>query len=137
MKHKHIVLADSTRNTKINHIRTRKTKTHWSKCGNLVLISKCNCGKKFKVRATKFNQNGESARNKMLTPFNECSEVAHAFKKVSHHRGLMYRSQTNYLVKYIKHFYGNKLFRETADLPNYHLSKVLNGLKLPNIYRVK
>lgn len=134
MKYRNVVLADSTRNTRINHIKTRKTKTHWSKCGNLILISKCNCETKYKIQSTKFNQTGESARKEIITSFNECIGNKHAFRKVQHYRGLMYRSQTNYLVKYIKYFHRNKLVGGNADLPNYHLSRVLKNLKLPKIY---
>lgn len=55
LKNPNVVLADSTKNTKINHITTRKTRIEWDKRGNIILFSKCQCGEKYKIDATGFN----------------------------------------------------------------------------------
>ena len=72
-KHGNITLAESTRNSKINHIRTRKTNTEWSKKGNLILISRCVCGEKHKIAHTKFRENGEQAHERIHTTVTKCS----------------------------------------------------------------
>lgn len=126
-----IILADSTKNTKINYINTRKTKIPWENRSNVIAISKCVCGLKFKIHSTRFNQTAGMMRDEILTVFDKCNSERHAFKKVKFHRGLAYNKQSQYLLKYIKYFYTGKLTNIRSDLPNYHLAKILKGVKIP------
>lgn len=131
-----IVLADSTKNTKINFITTRKTKIPYGKRSNLIVMSKCICGRKHKIHTTGFNQTGEMVRDFFLTKYKKCTGELHAFRKVKYQRGLAYGSQTKYLLKYIKHFYRGKLINITADLPNYHLIRALKKINMPDKIRL-
>lgn len=64
------------------------------------------CGTKFKKKdATRFNESGEMTRNRLQTSFNRCNNT-HAFTEFRYIRGLAYGSQTKYLLKYIKHYFG-------------------------------
>lgn len=130
-KNPDIILADSTKNTKINHITTRKTRIPWQKRSNIILMAKCNCGAKYKVDATKFNENGEIAQKRLSTSILRCYNNTHAYTKFEYVRGLAYGKQTKYLLKYVKFYYGGKLDNIQADLPNYHLIKLLDKAKIP------
>lgn len=126
-----VVLADSTKNTKINQVRTRKSPIHWRHKTNLILISRCTCEEKFKIQATTFNQTGEMLRVKMITERTKCHNGQHAFRKTIVHRGLAYGKQTTYLLKYLKMFFAGKTIDDKLFLPNYHLAKAMKYATIP------
>lgn len=128
---RNFTLADSTKNTEVGSITTRKTKTPWGDRSNVILISRCVCKQKYKVHATQHNETASMTAEKLVTTFGKCDGTKHAFKTVKFHRGLSYVKQTKFLVKYIKYFYNGRLINTGYDLPNYHLSKVLKGVKIP------
>lgn len=124
LKHRNITLADSTRNTKVNSVTTRKDVVPWERKSNLILVSKCQCGRKHKAEATEFNQTGEMLKKRMVTAFEHCQSGLHAFKKIRAYGGLAYSSQTGFLLKYMKHrFY--KSIIDNHDLPNYHFARLI------------
>lgn len=126
-KEKDIIYAESTRNTKINFVRTRKTSTPKLDRANTILTSKCVCGRKYKITATKFNETGRMAANsRVLTQYTGCTADTHAFRKVKVAKGLSYNRQTSYLVKYIKWKYRGKVINTEFSLPNYHFAKILS-----------
>lgn len=126
-----VVLADSTKNTKINQVRTRKSPIHWRHKTNLILISRCTCEEKFKIQATAFNQTGEMLRVKMITERKKCQNGQHAFRKTIVHRGLAYGKQTIYLLKYLKMFFAGKTIDDKLLLPNYHLARAMKNAVIP------
>lgn len=130
LKNPNIVLADSTKNTKINHVTTRKTKIEWERRGNIILFSNCQCGEKYRIDATKFNESGKMAMKRLQTSFNRCNNT-HAFTEFDYVKGLAYNSQTKYLLKYVKFYYGGRLNNVQADLPNYHLINLLKKSRIP------
>lgn len=121
------ILADSTRNTKINSITTRKTKIPIDRKKNLILISKCTCGQKYKIVKSKFNETGKIAKKIMLTKRSQCDKASHAYKKVKFQRGLWYGSQTSYLLKYIQWKHRNELDMIDCkfEFPNHILRKLI------------
>lgn len=124
LKHRGIILADSTRNTKVNSVTTKKDVVPWERKSNLILVSKCQCGTKHKARATEFNQTGEMLKESMKTTFDFCQNGLHAFRKMKPFKGLAYGSQTGFLLKYMKHrFY--KSIVDNCGLPNYHFAKLI------------
>lgn len=131
--HKHrepgTVFAESTRNTKINHIRTRKTQIPLANRGNIIVTSRCICGTKYKIGATKFNETGGIRAKHLVNELRKCNKKQHAFKLVTYTKGLSYRSQTKYLERYIKHKYKNKVLDDTGGFPNVHFLRLLNGQK--------
>lgn len=124
LKYDNVKLADSTRNTKINFVTTKKDPIPWNKKSNLILVSKCNCGKRHKANCTEFNENGEMLKERMQTKFETCDDQKHAFRKFKVIKGLYYKSQTKFLLKYVKHKFYKSLV-DNVDLPNYHLSKLI------------
>lgn len=127
-----IILADSTKNTKVNQVTTRKSITNWKNKSNLILISKCTCGQRYKTKATMFNQTGGGLSKLMITTFDICQGDTHAFKNVIPLRGLAYGTQTRYLLKYIKLLLKGNVSNEEAQLPNFYLAKVMKTAKLPS-----
>lgn len=125
-KHKYndIVFAESTKNTKINFVRTGKMPTPLSKRGNVIVKAICNCKRKMKLTSTKFNENGEMASNRLLTQHKECNGKIHAFNEVVLKKGLSYRKQTDYLLRYAEWKHRDKCI-ETKGMPNYNLMKIL------------
>lgn len=94
---------------------------------NIILTSKCVCGKKYKITSTKFNETGAmAAKKRILTNNTGCSGNTHAFRKVKVVRGLSYKKQTNYLLKYIKWKYRGKVINTEFSIPNYHFAKLLS-----------
>lgn len=124
LKHDKVKLADSTKNTKINFVTTKKDPIPWKRRSNLILVSKCSCGQKHKAKCTEFNENGEMLKERMQTRFETCDEHRHAFRKFKVIRGLNYSSQTKFLLKYVKHkFYRSMV--DNTEMPNYYLSKLI------------
>lgn len=97
-----VVLADSVKNTKINSIRSIKTKTPLINKSNVIIMSKCQCNKKLRICATGFNETGLQARKHIITKRKECKANFHAYNKVKIKRGLFYKNQTNSFVKYLQ-----------------------------------
>lgn len=128
-----VILADSVRNTKVNSITSRKTITSIRKRKNLILISQCQCKKRYKVVRTGFNETGEITERKVVTNKKRCDEHSHAYRKVQFHKGLNYSSQTRYLLKYIQYKYRNRLdvFSCRFEMPNFHLSKLIKVGPIP------
>lgn len=124
LKKDKIVFAESTRNTKINHVRTRKSLTPLEDRSNLILITKCQCKTKFKIKCTKFNQTGKMLWNKIKTTYKLCDDKKHAFVEAKYRKGFFYQSQTEFLYKYLKYLYRGKVLDEIGHLPNYHFMKL-------------
>lgn len=122
-----VILTDSVRNTKVNSITTRKTITPIAKRKNLILISRCQCKRRYKIVNTAFNETGEMASRKVTTNFSTCNRHAHAYKKVRYRRGLFYAHQTKYLWKYIQWQYRRQLDVSQCryEWPNYRLRKLI------------
>lgn len=124
LKFNDIVYADSTKNTKINFVTTRKTITPLEKRGNMVISSTCVCKRKSKFTKTNFNETGAMASERIKTTFRKCTQHKHAFRKVKYHKGLAYQKQTSYLLKYIEWKDKNTLDRK--GMPNQKFVKLLN-----------
>lgn len=135
---KDIILADSTKNTKINQVRNRKTVTEWYMKSNMILISKCKCGKKYLIEKTAYNQTAGMLAREMKTKHNICKDSMHSFKKIIPHRGLAYSSQTQFLLRYLRLIFDRKgSLGSRASLPNYHLSKLMINAELPTSLKNK
>lgn len=118
--------SDSTRNSKINHVRTRKTFTPKKLRGNTIVISRCTCRKKYKIIATGRNQNAEMLINTIKTSFVKCTRSLHAFRRFKIQKGLAYGSQTNILARYIQWQYRGSFLNTRTGRPEYHMAKILN-----------
>ena len=129
---KHITLADSAKNSKHNSVTTKKVPIHWRLKTNMILIARCQCKQKYKIKATAFNQTVEMLRRTMITVQRNCMNNLHAFRKVTHMNGLAYRRQTSFLLRYVKFFFSKNLLDDTTNLPNFFLSKAMKGAKLPS-----
>lgn len=119
-----IVLTDSVRNTKLNMVKTIKTKTPAVNRNNLIVSSVCQCKKKIKIISTKFNETGGMAMNRIITEKKECDSFSHAYTKAKLKRGLFYANQTKMLVKYLQWKHRNKL-DGPYEFPNYYLAKLV------------
>lgn len=126
-KNKNVIYSDSTRNSKINFVSTRKTITPIEKRGNLIVVSHCTCGKKRLVTMTNFNENGHMAVKRLSTTFSECGNGMHAYKKFKFIRGLTYRGQTRYLGKYIAIGPRGSTDNRGLGLPNLRLLPLARG----------
>lgn len=120
-----IALAESTRNTKVNSVTTRKTRTPWANRSNIVLTANCVCKRKYKVERTRFNETGLMASRRIITQQSECVNGNHAFKKITFQRGFCYSGENEYLVKYLKGKYLNNVIGQQGGLPNFHFRKLL------------
>lgn len=126
LKDSNVVYADSTKNTKINFVTTKKTITPWEKRGNIIVGSECVCRKKKKYTSTRFNENGEIAAGRILTTFNQCSGDQHAFRELFYRKGLAYKKQTKYLLKYTQWREREKTI--CADgMPNHTFMRVMQN----------
>lgn len=127
LKAPRVILTDSVRNTKVNSVTTRKTITPIAKRRNLILISRCQCKKRYKIVRTKVNETGEMASRGVITKFSACNRYAHAYKKVRFRRGLFYASQTDYLWRYIQWQYRRQLDVSQCryEWPNSRLRKLI------------
>lgn len=99
LKNDNIVLAESTRNTKINYVTTRKVPTKLEDKTNVIVIAKCVCGQKFKFTHTKFNETGQMAAGRLITISEACNMEHHAFRRIKYHKGHAYANQTDHLLK--------------------------------------
>lgn len=124
LKDPNIILAESTKNSRNNHIKTIKTKNNIKRQGNLILSSKCICGLKIKLTRTGFNENGRMASKRILNNRTICSNT-HAYNKIEFHAGLKYKSQTNYLLKYMRNWYKGTTDDTDLNLPNHRFAKLL------------
>lgn len=127
LKYDNIVYAESTKNTKINFVSTRKTITPVEKKGNVILSSTCVCNSKCKFDKTNFNETGEKVSERILTTFDKCTHQKHAFREVKYHRGLAYKKQTGYLLKYVE--WKNLKTTDRKGMPNQKFVKLLNRKK--------
>lgn len=102
-------LAESVKNTKINVIRTIKTRTPLIARGNVILISKCKCGDKVRILMTGLNETGLHAMNKIINKKTSCDIFSHAYTKIKVRRGLFYSNQTKCFLKYLHWKYRHKI----------------------------
>lgn len=110
----------------INFVTTKKTVTPNMERTNTILTSKCVCGKKYKITSTKFNETGETAAaRRIITNHTGCTNVRHAFRKVQVKKGLYYKSQTGYLLKYHIWKHRGKVINTESGMPNYHFAKLI------------
>lgn len=133
LKHNRFVLADSSKNTKINFVRTIKAPIPPGRRSNVIVISKCVCGLRIKIRSTTFNQNVNMLTRKLLTSFKTCNGLNHAHIDFSIKKGLCYQDQTNYLLTYLKFLNRDKIDADELSLPNFHLTKLLPKTKRRHI----
>lgn len=123
-----IVLAESVKNTKINSVTTRKTVTPDTDRRNMIVLSQCVCKNKCVVTNTGFNENAGMVKKRILnSSVSVCSASRHAYKKFKFGRGLYYKSQTKYLLRYIQWKYRHKLDAFTCryQFPNNLLNKMV------------
>lgn len=126
MKHDDVTFAESTKNTKINFVTTRKTITPLIKKSNMVISSKCQCGRKYRFTSTCFNENVEMAiKKRVSTLHRRCRENIHAFREFYVHKGLAYESQTKVLARYIQWKYRGSYLNMNTGMPQYHFMKLL------------
>lgn len=125
LKRGDIVLADSTRNTKINSIRTRKVSPPLGSTSNVIILLNCQCKGKYKIQCAGFNQTGKMTADGLITNFKRCHGDMHAFRRVKYLKGLHYKGQTKYLLKYVKYKYRNNTINEQANLPNWNFAEML------------
>lgn len=129
LRKRNVCYAESVRNTKVNFVTTRKTSIPLGKRTNVMVVSTCKCGKKFKIDCTKFNQTGESLARDMITVMPNCSVSLHTFKRVDFLKGLCYRHQTEMAVKYIEWKYRDFISSVRVRMPNYHYGKLIKKAK--------
>lgn len=125
-KKPNIVLSDSTKNTKMKFITSKKTITPIERRKNLILTSGCICKQRYRITRTKKNEFGEKAANRIITNMEECNASKHTFKEVEYHRGLAYNSQTGYLTKYYHWKYRKQLDRDFEyEFPSAFMHKLM------------
>lgn len=127
-----VIFAESTRNTKINFVRTHKTTTPKNLRGNMIVSTNCWCKKKFKVEATGYNENAQMIVDRLTTKFSKCTKDLHAFRKFKIHRGLAYSTQTDVLAKYVQWKYRGKYLNTRTGRPQFYFAKLLNNI-LPQL----
>lgn len=120
LKDRNVILSDSTRNSKINLITTRKTITPREKLGNLLLSSKCHCGLKTKMDTTRFNENGGMAIQRLTSDHSDCLNDLHAFRDFKLTRGLAYRGQTKIFARYMA--WMNRNSTHELGFPNHYFT---------------
>lgn len=125
-----IVLTDPVRNTKINSIKTVKTKTPLELRGNTIVFSKCVCKEKIRIVKTKFNQTAEQLSKEIITKKSKCDVFTHAYKKFKVRRGLFYSNQTAKLCTYLHWKYRHKLdTKHKYEFPTSRLMKLIKPVK--------
>lgn len=126
-----VIYAESTKNTKINFVKTRKTITPKKLKGNVIISSNCRCGKRSKIMSAGFNQNAGMTIELMKTTFRKCENGLHSFRRFKIWKGLAYRAQTDYLAKYVQWKLGASCLNTNTGRPNYYFGKLLrnNGVK--------
>lgn len=126
-KNSSISLADSVKNTKINHIKSVKTLDPIASSGNVVLDSTCRCGHRCIIGATRFNESAKMARKRLLSRRKQCDMHGHAFRKFNLRKGLYYNNQTQYLLRYVQWMHRHKLDATSCPyhFPLYSFSKLL------------
>lgn len=124
-----VVYSDSTRNSKVNHIITRKTKIPRKLRGNMIVISTCVCKKKHKIMATKYDQSAEMLINSVKTTFARCTRGLHAFRRFKIERGLYYSSQTNIAARYVQWKFRGSFLNTRTGRPEFHFAKLMNKIK--------
>lgn len=129
LKNKNVIYSDSTRNSRVNFITTRKTTTPKEKRGNVIVTSNCRCGARTKVATTRWNENGEMLVRRLKTDFHNCNGPLHAFSRFKFHRGLAYGGQTNVLIKYFAWMNRKGVSFMEIGFPNKHFQPLLRRLK--------
>lgn len=124
-KEEGVVFSDSTRNSRVNHITTRKTEIPKRLKGNMIVISTCACKKKHKIVATQYNQTAKNVIDGIKTTFVRCTRNLHAFRRFKINNGLHYSSQTNILARYIQWKYRGSFLNTRTGRPEYHFAKLL------------
>lgn len=131
-KGNNVIFAESTKNTKINSVVTRKTITPRRLKGNTVIVSTCFCKRRHKIIATGFDENASMVIDKMKTTFVKCTRNLHAFRKFKIHKGLAYGSQTRTLAKYIQWKYRNALLSTRTGRPEYYFARLMDNIRAKN-----
>lgn len=122
----HTVLADSVKNTKLNSIKTIKTKTPLICNKNVILISNCSCSQKTRICTTKVNETGMIAAKRIITRKKSCDQFSHAYNKIKVKKGLFYSNQTRSLLKYLHWKHRNKLdLTHKYEFPTSNLIKLI------------
>lgn len=108
-KNPNITLADSIQNTKINFVKTVKSIDPPLSSSNIILSSTCKCKKRYIIDSTKFNETGKMTLKRLCSKKKRCDRNGHSFKYFKKEKGLHYRGQTGYLLRYIHWMYRHKL----------------------------
>lgn len=117
-KNPEVIYSDSTRNSKVNFVSTRKTPTPIAKRGNMIVVANCQCGRRKLVQMTNFNENGEMTARRLTTNSDRCVNNAHAFRKFKFVKGLAYRGQTRLLANYLAWKHRQRVSFLGLGLPN-------------------
>lgn len=125
LKRDNIIYSDSTRNSRINFIRTRKTKTPAENRGNIIVSTKCQCGQRVRIVPTGFNENGGMVAQRLRTKFSTCSNHLHSFTNFRFHKGLAYNGQTRTLSKYVAWIRGKGVSFGEIGFPNKHFQTLI------------
>lgn len=125
LKKPNIRIAESTKNTKINHITTHKTRIPIEKRTNLVVIAKCQCGNKYKINRTNLNETGEITARRIATSFEFCHQSVHAYREFVFKKGLAYKSQTKHLEKYFRLKFQGRIDDHFFNIPVPVFSKLV------------
>lgn len=128
LKSPNITLADSVRNTKVNFVRTLKPVGSLASGGNVILSSQCKCKKRCIVQTPHFNENGEMAINRLRSPLQkDCDNSGHAYDDFQLHRGLYYKNQSRFLLRYVQWMHIHKLdmLSHPYHFPLYHFGQLI------------
>lgn len=128
LKEPDVILADSVRNTKINFVRTLKPIGSLASNSNVILSSQCKCQKKCIIDTPRFNESGEMAQKRLRSREDKnCDVFGHAFDEFQFHRGLHYKNQSRYLLRYIQWMHRHKLdmLSHPYHFPMFHFGKLI------------
>lgn len=128
----HTALADSVKNTRITPITTKKTPSPPESQGNALLLSQCKCKERIAISCTRFNENVKIARSRIHTKnLTNCLKYkhAHSLDSIKTHKGLAYKRQTRYLMKYTYWHYRHALDSTNIgyQFPNHKLSQLITN----------
>lgn len=138
LKDKNTNLINTSKNTKVNHVSTMKTKTDMDMKSNMIAMTECVCRQYKRLTHTKFNENCAMVKERMKNASSGCGQSEHAWRDIKWSRGLALKRQTRQLIKYKKQIMGRGTKTDQADLPNQWFKGLVNKRKTDKyIYRDK
>lgn len=125
-KRPYTTLADSVKNTKLNHVKAIKTRTPLIARKNVIVTSECFCKSRIRICMTNFNETGLHTAKNVITKKKKCDEFSHAYNRVKVKRGLFYSNQTKSMVKYLQWKFRDKLDKTYKyEFPTSKLMKLI------------